>query len=40
FRNSYLWDRTAGVLYVHARRLASSGDLGLVLVHAAAHIRV
>ncbi|CAM9109123.1 unnamed protein product [Discosporangium mesarthrocarpum] len=40
FRNSYLWDESAGILYVHVRRTSSSGDLGLVLVHAAAHLRV
>ncbi|KAG5175439.1 hypothetical protein JKP88DRAFT_145767, partial [Tribonema minus] len=38
FRNSYLWDADARALYVHARRLGGSGDFGLVLVHAAAHL--
>eukprot|EP00752_Nemacystus_decipiens_P010330 g9202.t1 len=40
FRNSYLWDMSTGVLHLHVRRLSSSGDFGLVLVHAAAHIQV
>ncbi|CAM9240066.1 unnamed protein product, partial [Hapterophycus canaliculatus] len=40
FRNSYLWDASSGTLIVHVRRLSSSGDFGLVLVHAAAHIQV
>ncbi|CAM9534901.1 unnamed protein product, partial [Laminaria digitata] len=40
FQNSYLWQADKGVLHVHVRRLSSSGDFGLVLVHAAAHIQV
>jgi trimeric autotransporter adhesin len=39
FRSSYYWDAAAKTLYVHARRLGSSGDFGLVLVHAAAHLK-
>jgi trimeric autotransporter adhesin len=39
FRSSYWWDAAAKTLYVHARRLGSSGDFGLVLVHAAAHLK-
>ncbi|CAM9353919.1 unnamed protein product [Chrysoparadoxa australica] len=40
FRNSYMWDPAGRKLHVHARRLSSSGDFGLVMVHAAAHIRL
>ncbi|CAM9391146.1 unnamed protein product [Pylaiella littoralis] len=40
FRNSYLWKASTGVLNVHVQRLLSSGDFGLVLVHAASHIHV
>ncbi|CAM9214228.1 unnamed protein product [Scytosiphon promiscuus] len=40
FRNSYMWEAASGILHVHVRRLSSSGDFGLVLVHAAAHLQV
>jgi hypothetical protein len=38
FRNSYRWDAAKGLLHVHVTRLASAGDLGLVVIHAAAFI--
>jgi hypothetical protein len=40
FRNSYFYDDRAQVLYIHTNRLSSSGDFGLVAIHALSHIKV
>lgn len=40
FCNSYLYDRDTDSLLVHRDRLASSGDFGLIVVHALSHIKV
>jgi hypothetical protein len=40
FRNSYFYDDKAQVLYIHTNRLSSSGDFGLVAIHALSHIKV
>jgi len=40
FRNSYFYDEKSQVLYVHTTRLLSSGDFGLVAIHALSHIKV
>jgi hypothetical protein len=40
FRNSYFFDERGQVLYVHLNRLSSSGDFGLVAIHALSHIKV
>src|SRR5690606_5528708 len=40
FANSYLYLHEDKTLFVHANRLASSGDFGVAVIHAASHIRV
>jgi hypothetical protein len=40
FKNSYFYDDHAGVLFIHLNRLSSSGDFGLVAIHALSHIKV
>lgn len=40
FCNSYLYDRDSNSLLVHKDRLSSSGDFGLIVVHALSHIKV
>jgi len=40
FKNSYLYDESSQVLYIHTTRLSSSGDFGLVAIHALSHIKV
>merc|ERR1711988_93252 len=39
FANSYRYDRDEDVLYVHEKRFATSGDLGICIMHACAHIK-
>lgn len=40
FCNSYLYNKQDHTLMVHTNRLSSSGDFGLVVVHALSHIKV
>jgi hypothetical protein len=40
YRDSYHYVHDDNVLYVHLRRLERSGDVGVVMVHALAHIKV
>ena len=40
FAQSYVYDKQSDVLTVHQKRLASSGDFGLVIIHALSHIKV
>ena len=40
FRNSYLYDSTMKTLLIHTNRFSSSGDIGLVVIHALSHIKV
>lgn len=40
FANSYLYNPSDQSLVVHANRLHSSGDFGLIVVHALSHIKV
>ena len=40
FSNSYYYDDIENKLYVHSNRLVSSGDFGLVVIHALSHIKV
>lgn len=40
FANSYLYLHDEKQLFVHANRLASSGDFGVTVIHAASHIQV
>jgi len=40
FRNSSFYDPQTKKLYIHQKRLGSSGDFSLVLLHAISHIKV
>ena len=40
FKNSYFYDHQSKILYVHSSRLTSSGDFGLIVIHALSHIKV
>jgi len=40
FKNSYLYDINDHILYIHSDRFSSSGDIGLVAIHAFSHIKV
>jgi hypothetical protein len=40
FKGSYFYDEGAQVLHIHLNRLTSSGDFGLVVIHALSHIKV
>jgi hypothetical protein len=40
FANSYCFSPEENTLFVHHSRLASSGDFGLVVIHALSHIKV
>jgi hypothetical protein len=40
FRNSYLYKHDTNELFIHTNRLSSSGDFGLVVIHALSHIKV
>jgi hypothetical protein len=40
FSNSYHYGPQEDTLYVHSNRLISSGDFGLVVIHALSHIKV
>lgn len=40
FRNSFFYDPHTKKLFVHARRLSTSGDFSLVLLNAISHIKV
>ncbi len=40
FSNSYFYDHATNILYIHRNRLESSGDFGLMLIHAISHIIV
>jgi hypothetical protein len=40
FANSYCFSTEENTLFVHHSRLASSGDFGLVVIHALSHIKV
>ncbi|CAM9130892.1 unnamed protein product, partial [Ectocarpus fasciculatus] len=40
FKNSYFYDHSSKTLYVHSSRLSSSGDFGLVVIHALSHIKI
>ena len=40
FSNSYFFDHTNNILYIHRNRLESAGDFGLMLIHAISHIIV
>ena len=40
FAYSYIYDGDANTLYVHKDRLSSSGDFGLLAMHAFSHIKV
>jgi hypothetical protein len=40
FAHSYLYLHDEKQLFVHANRLASSGDFGVTVIHAASHIQV
>ena len=40
FRNSYRYQHSEKCLYVHSSRISSSGDFGLILLHALSHIKV
>ena len=40
FSNSYRYERENDTLFIHSQRLGSSGDFGLMVVHALSHIKV
>jgi hypothetical protein len=40
FGNSYMYDPTTDELFVHQDRLSSSGDFGLIVIHALSHIKI
>ena len=40
FKQSYSYDKSSDVLIIHQSRLVSSGDFGLVVIHALSHIKV
>jgi hypothetical protein len=40
FANSYFYQLDTDTLYVHNNRLSSSGDFGLIVIHALSHIKV
>eukprot|EP01006_Ploeotia_vitrea_P026898 TRINITY_DN59815_c0_g3_i1.p2 TRINITY_DN59815_c0_g3~~TRINITY_DN59815_c0_g3_i1.p2 ORF type:complete len:1157 (-),score=209.00 TRINITY_DN59815_c0_g3_i1:3519-6989(-) len=40
FRNSYYYDEPTNTLYVHNKKISSSGDFGLIVIHALSHIKV
>jgi hypothetical protein len=40
FSNSYHYNVHEDTLYVHSNRLTSSGDFGLIVIHALSHIKV
>jgi len=40
FANSYYYDKDAKQLAIHTERLSSSGDFGLIVIHALSHIKV
>jgi hypothetical protein len=40
FKNSYHYDTAANILHIHTSRLTSSGDFGLVAIHALSHIKI
>ena len=40
FKNSYHFNASANTLYIHISRLSSSGDFGLVVIHALSHIKI
>eukprot|EP01042_Synura_sphagnicola_P000785 gene785-873_t len=40
FRNSYTYVEISNTLYIHLNRFLSSGDIGLVTIHALSHIKV
>jgi hypothetical protein len=40
FKNSYHFDDKKSELFIHSDRLTSSGDFGLVCIHALSHIKV
>lgn len=40
FKNSYHFDASINALYIHTSRLSSSGDFGLVAIHALSHIKI
>lgn len=40
FANSYSYNPQSETLFVHRNRLSSSGDFGLVMIHALSHIKV
>ena len=40
FKNSYHYDVPSNTLFIHNARLSSSGDFGLVVIHALSHIKV
>ncbi len=40
FRRSYSYDDESKTIYLHSKRLSSSGDVGLVITHAVSHIKV
>jgi hypothetical protein len=39
FANSYVYDHASKKLFIHVHRAGSSGDFGLVLMHAVSHIK-
>ena len=40
FSNSYYYSNSDNTLLVHTNRLSSSGDFGLIVIHALSHIKV
>ena len=40
FKSSYFYDVGSNTLYVHQKKLTSSGDFGLIVIHALSHIAV
>ena len=40
FKNSYHYDASVNTLFIHTSRLSSSGDFGLVAIHALSHIKI
>ena len=40
FRNSYRYYHAEKCLYIHANKISSSGDFGMILLHALSHIKV
>lgn len=40
FCNSYLYDHAGQQLAIHTDRMSSSGDFGLVIIHALSHIKI